>query len=86
MDSYVREWLSIQNIVTKKYQQKYLEPLLDNIEDDCTNYSRFNCQSNKHCILYNSISKNESTCVNKNRVRRFQSSETATRIKTFICL
>ena len=36
MDSHIREWLALENIVTKKFKQMYLSPLQLNTQDECS--------------------------------------------------
>ena len=69
MSQYIKEWLALENIVTKPYEQKFLEPLHQNSNDECLKNTD-NCNSND-CTVYESSSKNEKMCVSKTRIKNF---------------
>jgi len=78
MDSNIREWLALENIVTKKFKQKYLAPLLPDKKDKCSEEEiNKDCESrnNNNCQIYSSSSTNIKTCVTKTRIKRFESTE-----------
>ena len=78
MDTHIREWLALQNIVTKKFNQSFLEPLLPDTIDKCTNEETDKpCKdrNNKNCQIYTSSSTDKDSCVTKRRIKRFETTE-----------
>ena len=73
MDSNIREWLALENIVTKEFNQKFLVPLLPNTKDECLKKGFVDCNNN--CYNYFSISTGKKMCVTKTRIKRFEALE-----------
>ena len=71
-DEYIKEWMSIQNIVStpNKFGRAYLTPLPAGTIDACNESKP--CLN--HCIFYQSQSdlRKPKTCVTRTRIKRFQ--------------
>jgi hypothetical protein len=66
--------LALENIVTKEFNQKYLEPLLPNTTDICSKDVNEPCGENKesttkNCETYKSSTSDTKTCVTKTRIK-----------------
>lgn len=66
--SFIREWISIQNIVTKKYDHPRI---LDQPGDTCNNIPLEECSSNENCVL-NIRSNGFRECIRKTRKTYFR--------------
>jgi hypothetical protein len=78
MDSYIKEWLALENIVTKPFNKRYLEPLLPDTKDKCLEEIDKVCElrNNNNCKIYITTT-NDQLCVTKTRIKSFQATETA---------
>jgi len=71
---YINEWLSIENIATKKYQQKFLKDYRG-LQDDCEKYKN-DCEYHEGCEKYKRLlsktKKTQTLCVAKERIKSFK--------------
>lgn len=68
MDSYIKEWLALENIVLGKFQRSYLTPVSD---DNCSKHIFIQCKNEKGCQTYRKSGSNKDICVTETRIKRF---------------
>jgi hypothetical protein len=78
INEYIKEWLAIENIATKRFGQKYLVNYPNDADDPCEETVIDECDDNKRytCRKYVSNSTNKNTCVSKDRIKKFQAPNT----------
>lgn len=66
--AFIREWISIENIVTKKYDHARI---LDQPGDDCNKVPLEDCSANEKCVI-NTRSNGMRECIRKTRKTNFR--------------
>jgi hypothetical protein len=75
-DDEIKEWLALENIATKDFEQEYLEPRTISEKDNCEQKAATPSACTNDCDVYTSTSTNSKTCVTKSRIKKFRESPT----------